>query len=153
LDGIMDSMDMSLSKLQDWSWTGRPGVLQSIGSQRVRHNWVTELNLTEMETVADFIFLVSKITVDSDYSHEIKRCLFLGRKAMTNLDNVLKSRDMTLLTMVSIVKDMVFPIFMYGCESWTIKKDEHQRISFFELRYWRGLLKVLGLQGDPTSPS
>jgi len=96
---------------------------------------VTELNLTEMETVADFIFLVSKITVDSDYSHEIKRCLFLGRKAMTNLDNVLKSRDMTLLTMVSIVKDMVFPIFMYGCESWTIKKDEHQRISFFELRY------------------
>ena len=78
---------------------------------------MTELNLTEMETVADFIFLVSKITVDSDYSHEIKRCLFLGRKAMTNLDNVLKSRDIALLTKVRIVKAMVFPVVMYRCEN------------------------------------
>ena len=78
-----------------------------------------------METVTDFIFLGSKITIDSDYSHEIKRCLLLGRKAMTNLDSILKSRDITLLTKVCLVKAMVFPVVMYGCESWTIKKAEH----------------------------
>ena len=77
------------------------------------------------ETVADFIFLGSKITVDVDCSHEIKRCLLLGRKAMSNLDSILKSRDITLLTKVSIIKAMVFPVVMYGCESWTIKKAEH----------------------------
>ena len=79
----------------------------------------------KLETVKDFIFLVSKITVDGDYSHEIKRCLFLGRKAMTNLDSVLKSRDISLLTKVHIIKAMVFPVVMHGCESWTIKKAEH----------------------------
>ena len=78
-----------------------------------------------METVSDFIFLGSKIMADGDYSHEIKRCLFLGRKAMTNLDSVLKSRDITLLTKVYLVKAMVFPVVMYGCESWIIKKAEH----------------------------
>ena len=79
----------------------------------------------KLETVTDFIFLGSKITVDGDYSHEIKRCLFLGRKAMTNLDSVLKSRDISLLTKVHIIKAMVFPVVMHGCESWTIKKAEH----------------------------
>ena len=90
-------------------------------------------NRETMETVTDFIFLGSKITADGDCSHEIKRHLLLGRKAMTNLDSILKSRDITLLTKVHIVKTMVFPIFMYGCESWTIKKAEHRRIDAFEL--------------------
>ena len=89
----------------------------------------------KVETVAHFIFLVSKITVDSDYSHEIKRYLLFGRKAMTKLDRILKSRDITLLTKVHIGKAMVFPVVMYGCESWTIKKAEHRRIDAFELRW------------------
>ena len=95
-----------------------------------------------METVADFIFLGSKITVDGDCSHEIKRCLLLGRKAMTNLDSILKSRDITLPTKVCLVKAMVFPVVMYGCERWTIKKAEHRRIDAFELWCWRKLLRV-----------
>ena len=86
-----------------------------------------------MEAVTDFIFLGSKITADSDCSHEIKRCLLLGRKAVTNLDSVLKSRDITLLTKVPIVKAMVSPVVMYRCESWTIKKAEHRRTDAFEL--------------------
>ena len=86
-----------------------------------------------METVRDFIFGGSKITADSDCNHEIKRCLLLGRKAMTNLDSILKSRDITLPTKVRLAKPMVFPVIMYGCESWTIKKAEHQRIDAFEL--------------------
>ena len=90
----------------------------------------------------DFIFLGSKITVDSDCSHEIRRCLPLGRKAVTNIDSILKSREITLLTKVHIVKATVFPIVMYGCESWTIKKAEHQRIEAFELWCWRRLLRV-----------
>ena len=94
------------------------------------------------ETVRDFIFLGSKITADGDYSHEIKRHLFLGRKAMTNLDGILKSRDITLPTKVCLVKAMVFPVVMYGCESWTIKKAEHQRIDAFKLWCWRRLLRV-----------
>ena len=94
------------------------------------------------ETVTDFIFLGSKITVDSDCSHEIKRCLLLGRKAMTNLDSILKSRDITLPTKVHIVKAMVFPVVMYGCQSWTIKKDKRQRIDAFELWCWRRFLRV-----------
>ena len=84
-----------------------------------------------VETVADFIFLGSKITADSDCSHEIKRCLLLGRKVMTNLDSILKSRDITLSTKVHLVKAMVFPVVMYGCESWTIRKAEHRRIDVF----------------------
>ena len=95
-----------------------------------------------METVRDFIFLGSKITADSDCSHEIKRHLLLGRKAMTNLDNILKSRDITLPTKVRLVKAMTFPVVMYGCESWIIKKAEHQRIDAFELWCWRRLLRV-----------
>ena len=95
-----------------------------------------------METVRDFLFLGSKITADGDCSHEIKRCLILGRKAMTNQDNILKSRDITLPTKVHLVKAMVFLVVMYGCESWTMKKDEHQRIDAFELWCWRRLLRV-----------
>ena len=95
-----------------------------------------------METVTDFIFLDSKITADGDCSLEIKRCLLLGRKAMTNLDSVLKSRDITLLTKVSLVKAMVFPVVLYGCESWTIKKAERGSIDNFELVCWRRLLRV-----------
>ena len=86
-----------------------------------------------METVTDFIFLVSKITTDDDYSHEIKRCLLLGRKTMTNLDSILKNRDITLPTKVHLVKAMVFPLVMYGCDSWAIKKAEGKRIEGFEL--------------------
>ena len=95
-----------------------------------------------VETVADFVFLGSKITVDSDCSHEIKRRLFLGRKIMTNLDSILKSRDITLPTKVCIVKAMVFLVVMYGCQSWIIKKGECQRIDAFELWCWRRLLRV-----------
>jgi len=95
-----------------------------------------------VETVRYFTFLGSKITVDGDCSHEIKRRLFLGRKIMTNLDNILKSRDITLLTKARLLKAMVFPVVMYGCESWTIKKAEHRRIDAFELWCWRRLLRV-----------
>ncbi|KAB0370003.1 hypothetical protein FD755_017965 [Muntiacus reevesi] len=95
-----------------------------------------------MQTVTDFIFLGSKITADGDCSHEIKRCLLLGRKAMTNLDSILKSRDITLPTKVHLVKAMVFPVVMYGCESWTVKKAECQKIDAFELWCWRRLLRV-----------
>ena len=95
-----------------------------------------------VETVADFIFWGFKITADGDCSHEIKRHLLLGRKVMTNLDSILKSRDITLPTKVRLVKAMVFPVIMYGCESWTAKKAEHQRIDAFELWCWRRLLRV-----------
>ena len=95
-----------------------------------------------METMTDFIFLGSKITADGDCSHEIKRRLLLGRKAMTKLDSILKSRDFTLPTKVHLVKAVVFPVVMYGCESWTIKKAKHQRIDAFELWHWRRLLRV-----------
>ena len=95
-----------------------------------------------MKTVRDFIFLGSKITADGDSNHEIKRCLFLGRKAEINLDSILKSRDVTLPTKVHLVKTMVFPVVMYGCKSWTVKKAECRRIDVFELWYWRRLLRV-----------
>ena len=95
-----------------------------------------------METVTDFIFLGSKITADADCSHDIKRCLLLGKKSMTNLDSILKSRDTTLPTKVCLVKAMVFPIVLYRCESWTIKKAKRQRIDAFELWCWRRLLRV-----------
>ena len=95
-----------------------------------------------VEIVTDFIFLGSKITADGDCSHEIKRCLLLGRKVMTNLDSILKSRGITLPTKVCLVKAMGFPVVTYGCESWTIKKAEHQRIDAFELWCWRRLLRV-----------
>ena len=105
-----------------------------------------------VETVADFILGGSIISADGDCSHEIKRCLLLGRKVMTSLDSILKSRDIT-LPKVRLVKAMVFPVGMYICESWTIKKAEHQRIDAFELWYWEDSWKSLGLQEDPTSPS
>ena len=95
-----------------------------------------------METVSDFIFLGSKITADGDCSHEIKRRLLLGRKVMTNLDSIFKIRDVTLATKVRLVKAMVFPVVMYGCESWTVKKAECRRIDVFELWCWRRLLRV-----------
>ena len=95
-----------------------------------------------VETVADFIFMGSKITAGGDCSHEIKRCLLVGSKVMTNLDSILKSRDITLPTKVCLVKAMVFPVVMYGCESWTVKKAEHRKIDAFELWCWRRLLRV-----------
>ena len=100
-----------------------------------------EIDGETAETVSDFIFLGSKITADSDCSHEIKRCFLLGRKAITNLDSVLKSRDISLPTKVHLVKTMDFPVVMYGCESWTIKA-EHRRIDAFELWCWRRLLRI-----------
>ena len=106
-----------------------------------------------MKTVTDFIFLGSKITMDGDCSHEIKRCLLLGRKAMTNLDSILKGRYIALPTKVHIVKAILFPVVRYGCESWTIKKSERRRIDAFELWCWRRLLRVPWMQGDPTSSS
>ena len=112
-------------------------------------NWVASVPITSqqinreaMEAVSDFIFLGSKITADGDCSHEIKRCLLLGRKAMANLDSISKSRDTTLLTKVQIVKAIVFPVVMYGCDSWTIKKAEHWRIDVFELWCWKRFLRV-----------
>ena len=95
-----------------------------------------------VETVSDFIFLGSKITADGDCSHEIKRCLLIGNKVMTNLDSIFKSRDIILPTKVQLVKAMVFPLVMYGCESWTVKKAERQRIDAFEVWCWRRLLRV-----------
>ena len=111
-----------ISRLPGMAWTGH--------------------SLETVETVADFIFLGYKITADGYFSHEIKRCLLLGRKVMTNLDSILKSRGITLLTKVCLVKATVFPVIMYGCESWTIKKAEHRRIVAFELWCWRRLLRV-----------
>ena len=101
-----------------------------------------QIEWEKLEAVTDFIFLGSKITADSDCSHEIKRHLLLGRKAMTNLDSILESRGITLPTKVCVVKAMVFPLVMCGCEGWTIKKAEHQRIDVFELWCWRRLLRV-----------
>ena len=101
-----------------------------------------EIDGETVETVSDFIFLCSKITADGDYRHEIKRCLLLGRKVMTNLDSILKSRDITLSTKVHLVKAMVFPVVMYGCESWTLKKAECRKTDAFELWCWRRLLRI-----------
>ena len=112
--------------------------------QKMASSLITSLQIDEetMETVTNFIFLDSKITADGDYSHEIKRHLLLGRKAMTNLDTILKRRDISLPTKVCLVKAMVFPVVRYGFESWTIKKAEHQRIDAFEQWCWRRLLRV-----------
>ena len=112
-----------------------------------------EIDGETVETVSDFIFWGSKITADGDCSHEIKRRLLLGRKVMTNLDSILKSRDITLPKKICLVKAIVFPVLIYGCESWTVKKAEGQRIDAFELWCWRRLLRSLGQQGDQTSQS
>ena len=109
-------------------------------------SWQTEGE--KVEAVTDFLFLGSKITADGDCSHEIKRCLFLGKKTMTNLDSILKSRDIIFPAKVHMVIAMDFPVVMYGCERWTIKKAEYQRIDAFKLWCWS-----LGHQGDQTSPS
>ena len=106
-----------------------------------------EINRVTVETVSDFIFLGSKITVDGNCSHEIKTRLLLGRKVMTNLDSIFKSRDITLPTKVRLVKAVVFPVVMYECESWTVKKAEHRRIDTFELWCWRRLLRVPWIAG------
>ena len=111
-----------------------------------------EIDGETVETVSDLILLGSKITADGDCSHEIKRRLLLGRKVMTSLDSIFKSRDITLPTKVPLVKAMVYPIVMYGCERWAVKKAERQRIDVFELWCWRRLLRFLGLQGDSNSP-
>ena len=112
-----------------------------------------EIDGETVETVSGFIFLGSKITADGNFSHEIKRHLLLERKVVTNLDSVFKSRDITLPTKVHLVKAIVFPVVIYGRESWTLKKAECWRIDTFELWYWRRLLRVpWRLQGDPTSP-
>ena len=111
-----------------------------------------EIDGETVETVSDFIFWGSKITADGDCSHEIKRCLLLGRKVMTNLDSILKSRDITLLTKVRLVKAMVFPLVMYGCESGTVKKAERRSIDAFELWCWRRLLRVPWPARRSTSP-
>ena len=111
-----------------------------------------EIDGDKVETVSDFIFLGSKITADGDCNHEIKRCLLLGRKVMANLDSLFKSRDITLPTKVHLVKAMVFPVVIYGCESGTVNKAECRRIDAFELWCWRNSRESLGLQGDPTSP-
>ena len=111
-----------------------------------------EIDGETVATVSDFICLDSKITADGDCSHEIKRRLLLGRKVMTNLDSIFKRRDITLPTNVCLIKTVVFPVVMYVCESWTIKKAECRRIDAFELWCWRRLLRVPGLQGDPISP-
>ena len=107
----------------------------------------------DRETVSDFIFLGFRISADGDCSHEIKRRLLLGRKVMTSLDSILKNRDITLPTKVCLVKAIIFPVVMYGCESWTVKKAECQRIDAFELWCWKRLLKVPWTAEDPTRPS
>ena len=154
-----------------WKWRGtkelveeseKAGLKLNIQKMKIMAsgpNTSRQIDGETMETVTDFIFLGSKITADAECSHEIKRHLLLGRKAMTNLDSVLRAGTLlcwqTMLTDVCIVKAMVFPVVMYGCESWTIKKAEHQRIDAFELWCWRRLLRVpcSSLQGDPTSQS
>ena len=135
--------------------TEKVGLKLNIQKTKIRasgpiSSW--EIDGETVETVADFTFLGSKITADGDCSHEIKRCLLLGRKVMTNLDSILKSRDITLPTKICLAKALVFPVVMYGCKSWTVKKAERRRIDGFELWCWRRLLRVPGLQGDPTSP-
>ena len=112
-----------------------------------------EIDGETVETVSDFILGGSKITADGDCSHEIKTCLLLGRKVMTNLDSMLKSRDITLPTKVCLVKAMVFPVIMYGCESWTVKKAERRRIDTLNCGVGEDSCESLGVQGDPTSPS
>ena len=123
-------------------------VFPQLGRLFGRGSW--QIDGETMETVTDLIFRGSKITADGEYSHKIKRYLLLGRKAMTNLDNILKSRDVTLPTKVHLVKAMVFPVVMYGCENWTIKKAEHQRIDAFKLWCWRRLLRAPWIPRRPN---
>ena len=135
--------------------SGKVGLKLNIQKMKIMafcpiNSW--QIHGKTMQTVTDFIIWGSKIPADGDCSHEIKRRLLLGRKVMTNLDSIFKSRDITLPTKVRLVKAMVFPVVIYGCESWTVKKAERQRIDAFKLWCWRRLLRVPGLQGDPTNP-
>ena len=118
------------------------GLKLNIQKMKIMASGPTTLWEINGETVSDFIFLGSKITADGDCSHEIKRCLFLGWKIMTNLDSIFKNRDITLPTKVCLVKAMVLPVVMYGCESWTVKKAEHRRIDAFEPWCWNTLLRI-----------
>ena len=124
------------------TWVQSLGCEDPLEKGKATHSTSWQIDGETMETVADFIFGGSKITADGDCSHEIKRRLLFGRKVMTNLDNLFKSRDITLPIKVSLVKAMVYPVVMYGCESWTIKKAERRRIDAFELWCWRELLRV-----------
>ena len=142
--------DTTLDKVKEES--EKAGLKLSIQEMKIMASSPITSWQIDGETMTHFIFLGSKITVDGGCSHEIKRCLLLGKKAMTNLDSVLKSRDMTLPTKVRLVKAMVFILAMYGCESWTIKKAKHRRTDAFELWCWRKR-ESLGLQGEPTRPS
>ena len=133
--------------MMKWSWCleeSERGEWKSWPKSQHSENWDHGIQCHHFmaNRVRDFLFLGSKITADGDCSHEIKRRLLLGRKVMTNLDSILKRRDITLPTKVHLVKAMIFPVVMYGCESWTIKKAQHQRIDAFELWYWRRLLRV-----------
>ena len=141
-----------------WKWKESEKVGLKLNIQKTKimapgpiTSW--QIDGETVETVADFILGGSKITADGDCSHEIKRCLLLRRKVMTNLDRILKSRDIPLSTKVHLVKAVVFPVVMFGCESWTIKKAERQRIDPFELCVGEDSWESLGLQEDPTSPS
>ena len=122
--------------------SGKVGLKLNVQKTKIMASSPTTSWQIDGETVSDFIFLGSKITTDGDCSHEIKRRILLGRKVMTNLDSIVKSRDITLPTKVHLVEAMVFPVVMYGCECWTVKKAEHQRIDAFELWCWRRLLRV-----------
>ena len=134
-----DPLDEGEKRVQKLTWnsTRRKTKIMTSGSIT---SW--QIEGEKVETVTNFVFLGSWITVDRDSSHEIKRCLLLGRKATTNLDSILKSRDITLLTRMCIVKTLIFPVVMYGCESWTTKRAEHWRVDAFELWCWRRLLRV-----------
>ena len=137
-----EELNSFLMKVKDKS--EKVGLKLNIQKTKMASGPITSchINGETVETVVDFILLGSRITADGDCSHEIKRRLLLGRKVMINLDSLLKSRDITLPTKVRLVKAMVFPVVMYGCENWTVKKAEHQRIGVFELWCWRRLLRV-----------
>ena len=137
-----EDLESLLMKVKEES--EKVGLMLNIEKTKMPSGPITlsEIDGETVETVSDFILGGSKITADGDCSHEIKRCLLLGRKVMTNLDSIFKRKDITLPTKVHLVKAMVFPVVMYGCESWTVKKAERQRIDAFELRCWRRLLRV-----------
>ena len=153
--GTSASASVLPMNIQDWFPLWLIGLisLQAKGLSRVQyHNEIYEID-SNKDLTSFLFFLDSKSTTDGDCRHEIKRCFLLGRKIMTNLDSILKSRDITLPTKVRLVKTVVFPVVMYGCESWTIKKAEHRRIDAFDLWCWRSLWESRRLQGDPTSQS
>ena len=142
LDGITDSMDVSLSELREMAMDREAWHAAIHGVAKSGHDWATELNWTLAGNCVRVHFGASKVTVNGDCNDEIKKRLLLGRKVMTKLDSIFKSRDITLPAKVCLVKAMVFPVVMYGCESWTVKKAEHRRIDAFELWCWRRLLRV-----------